>query len=259
MILKNNSNTIIQAGVLTSSETRTSLRYGLVDAYSFDSGAQTSTSSGNNGTVSGAAPVSGKIGNAYTFTGSNHIALGDVSSYSFFHQTAQYAVSFWLRLDDYSERYSGVIFDNNQTTSAQIGISLNYENRISQPGVPSSVFQTFRVHLTRGIGGQPVYIAALPSYIVTDNNWHHLVLSGHGEDLLYGYFDGVKYELLLQGKHGTVGGNASSVFVVGNMANLYTTPIKGSIDNLLIYNRPLSQSEVSALYNVGAGIQYPFV
>jgi hypothetical protein len=258
MILKNNSNTIIQAGVLTSSETRTSLLYGLVDAYNFDTNANTATSTANHGTITGATQVAGKIGNAYSFAGTNRITIGNsVSSYDFLHQTAYYSVSLWVKLDQYNLNTNGIIMSNNGTTTVNSGFSLHYENRST--GISAYPYRTFRVNLCKGIHTKPVYFFNGPMYLVNDANWHHLVIVSYGLSNVYLYFDGVQHTVALQDVNGVGTDPASGVMTVGNLDTSPTIPLNGAIDNLLIYNRPLSQSEVSALYNGGAGIQYPFV
>jgi hypothetical protein len=249
---------MLQEPCILQSETRSSLYYGLVDAYNFDTNANTATSTGNHGTITGATQVAGKIGNAYSFAGTNRITIGNsVSSYDFLHQTAYYSVSLWVKLDQYNLNTNGIIMSNNGATTVRSGFSIHYENRST--GISAFPYRTFIVNLCKGIHDTHVYFFNGPLYLVNDANWHHLVISSYGISHVYLYFDGVQYPVTLQRVNGVGSTIASGVMTVGNLDTSPTIPLNGAIDNLLIYNRPLSQSEVSALYNGGAGIQYPFV
>lgn len=93
---------------------------------------------------------------------------------------------------------------------------------------------------------------------VIDGNWHHLVLILNGTIL-------DNFVLYKDGALQTVNAVAtpSRVIDIGSTTKLIGkqpagTGWDGELDELAYYNRDLSSSEVSELYNSGDGLQYPF-
>jgi hypothetical protein len=97
--------------------------------------------------------------------------------------------------------------------------------------------------------------------MTNDGNWH----------LLVGTFDGATQYLYTDGVCeasvawvNTISYNAGQAFYVGTRANWgdfeenQITPYVGSIDEPAIWNRALTPTEVSTLYNNGTGKTYPF-
>ena len=82
---------------------------------------------------------------------------------------------------------------------------------------------------------------------VWDGSWHHLVFVVNNTiDKLYAYTDGV----LHQSTTNTVTANASSTgaIVIGNSYN-FSRGFSGTIDEVIIYKRALSEQEVADLFN----------
>jgi len=81
---------------------------------------------------------------------------------------------------------------------------------------------------------------------ITDTGWHHAVVTKNGSTIKL-YIDGVDYTGAVTNQ--TIV-NTTSVFFISGPSGEF--PFNGSIDDVRIYNRALSASEVSRLYNLGA-------
>ena len=93
---------------------------------------------------------------------------------------------------------------------------------------------------------------------VIDTNWHFVTVTQIGTEAPIFYVDGspVASSLVFSaGLDTKPTGQGSAVGIEGLYPNL---PFKGSIDELGIWSRVLTSSEVSELYNNGAGKTYPF-
>jgi hypothetical protein len=255
MILKT-PNRVIKSNRLTQAAAKSNLRYGLVDAYNFEADAKTSTETGHDGTVTGATIVPGKTGNCYSFSSSDYITIGDVSTFSFMHQTGCFSISVWIKMNDYSQSINQQILASGGATSLNTGISLEYENRGSW-----GIYRTYRLSVTKSIDGNVIVGVQAPNYIVSNNDWAHLVFTTKGGVTRF-FLNGVEYPTTPVGPHPATGpgvGDATYPLRVGGFYPPMTnSKFTGLIEGLLIYNRPLSQQEVLELYNEGNGRQYPF-
>lgn len=94
------------------------------------------------------------------------------------------------------------------------------------------------------------------TYAVTDNNWHHIVCTRQG-DVGKIYIDG---ELDKQGTVSAGSVNSISDIVIGNFGdNMPTFEITGNIDEVGIWNKVLTEEDITYLYNNGNGFPYPFI
>ena len=82
------------------------------------------------------------------------------------------------------------------------------------------------------------------TFVITDTNWHHVaaVISGTAAGNLTIYLDGAPSAPLTA----TVANLPSGPKLIGNKQAL-TTPFDGQIDELRLYNRPLSAAEIGRL------------
>lgn len=79
--------------------------------------------------------------------------------------------------------------------------------------------------------------------------WHFLVLTYNGTNVL-GYLDGAQVTSASSSGNGVV--NLGSIFRISGCKN------NSNFDEVGIWSRALSSTEVTELYNSGSGIQYPF-
>ncbi|PWU11251.1 MAG: hypothetical protein C5B50_23740 [Verrucomicrobia bacterium] len=83
--------------------------------------------------------------------------------------------------------------------------------------------------------------------LVTDTNFHHLAVTKAGSTVLF-YVDGAAYSV---GAYGPVFG-FSTTPVIGALGTDHGDSFWGAIDELAIYNRALSASEVQSMYAAGS-------
>ncbi len=98
--------------------------------------------------------------------------------------------------------------------------------------------------------GQSITIAQ-PSL----NNWHHIVVgydSGTSQAFMY-VDNGARQNVACVGVNPT-----AAAFQIGNYSSAPAYPFQGLIDEVGFWKRVLSAAEVNKLYNVGAGLSYPF-
>lgn len=99
----------------------------------------------------------------------------------------------------------------------------------------------------------------------TDNTfsygaWHHFVVTQVGASTPIAYIDGSVSALTVIYDVGTYADwNGSVPFALGRRGATSSDYFDGYIDEVGLWNRPLLSSEVTLLYNDGAGDQYPFV
>lgn len=91
---------------------------------------------------------------------------------------------------------------------------------------------------------------------VADSNWHHIVVTWSNPSTAKVYIDGVDETVSLVSD--TLDSlNNTIQFTIGAESSIGQF-IDGIIDEFGFWSRALSSSEVSQLYNAGAGLSYPF-
>lgn len=179
-----------------------------------------------------------KIGNGCYFDGSTYFNLGSTSVNM---ATASFSISFHVYLLSLTNAY---LFECWSTTPA----SRVLEIRISTTGAfivavcdGSDTTASFTIQ-TSGSGNLAVI-----------NTWYHLVVTFNQNGNMVLYVNNVAKGTKAVG----VRNIATTSLVVGK--NYSTSAyLNGYIDELGTWNRELTTGEVAALYNSGAGKQYPF-
>jgi len=211
-------------GSLGSEETRLVVQKGPVGWWKMDGNAKDSTNYGNDGTVIGATLTTdrkGQMNKAYGFDGvSDYINLFSDGSKLGLISNATF--EFWLKLN--SQPAAGRIF-GYASTWAQTGQWLFYQDSAN---IAFAVYQS---------GNQSTSYKAMD---LTDG-WHNFagVWTGGVTTL---YVDGVAQA---PGQNIGVGNlnNADSIRISNN-----SLAMNGSIDDVRIYNRALSQAEITSIY-----------
>ncbi|SDU66615.1 LamG domain-containing protein [Desulfobacula phenolica] len=212
---------------------------GLVAYYPFNGNANDKSVNGNDGEVNGATLTEDRFGNAY-------------SAYSF------------DGIDDFISIMNSSLLESNNISvemrvrSSNPGGSFRY---ILAKGAKNCSFSSYAFY-TGVKGSLYFYISDGNTYILSpsayysdiwDGEWHHIA----------GTFNGSIVRLYIDG---TEVGNGTTTdkpigydlettndLFVGSLndqiCDSYNTFFTGSIDNIHIYNRPLSESEIQALYN----------
>lgn len=185
---------------------------------------------GNNGVLQNGATFSGGlVGQSFNFDGiDDHVTVSRTIQDDF-------TIEFWLN-----------------TTQIITGSGTQwYSGRGLVDAEVSSVTNDFGVSLLNG----KVYFGTgnpdrtIISGVVADGNWHHIVASrkrSTGEIKLY--VDGAQ---TATGTGGTQSLTAAARIVLGRI-QVNNNPFQGKLDEVSIYNRVLSLSEIQAIYSAGA-------
>ncbi|MFC1848624.1 LamG-like jellyroll fold domain-containing protein [candidate division CSSED10-310 bacterium] len=213
---------------------------GLVAYYPFNGNANDESSTGNHGTANGAVLTTDRFNqadSAYSFDGLNdyiqaahHAALNVSNS----------TVSAWIKSNDMTKLNQDII---SKTQSGGYGLSINDD------GAGPNIFG-----LALHISGSYRYV--LSNEHLDSNRWYHVCGTFDGTTARF-YVDGY-----LEGEEsfsGTVTNNTSPL-VIGNESVQLYDPFDGKIDDVRIYNRTLTETEVKELYDSESGLvaYYPF-
>lgn len=240
---------------ITSEQIRTywatwnsSFTNGLVTYHSFD---DADTSGGfsidklkkYNGTIDGATTgVSGKLGQAYSFDGTNDAV--NLGRYTQFYENSQYTFSAWVNVD------------SSIKNGGMVGSIVN--------GTPWGVGDWF-IWLGNGdtntgdqleaviIDGASNDIITHPENPINTGKWIHVVLSVNSTGSAF-YVNGTRVSSLTLTTGKTNAGN----FSIGDDGGAWSSDrfFKGDIDEVAYWNRSLTSAEITGLYNDGTGITY---
>jgi len=200
-----------------------------VSYWKFDGDATDSVGS-NDGTITGATNGSsyGKINEGYNFDGNDYITLPDT-----FNPSA-YTVSVWIKAAATSSPQQ--IIDNTGTAANKSFKILLYNNTLY-----------FRHYDSSGSNHD------ITTSFSDTSGWHHILFKWDGTTTT-AYIDNVS--------KGTSG--VSSISTTNKMrfgARPLSSPDQyytGNMDEVGIWSRALTSTEISELYNSGDGKQYPF-
>lgn len=218
------------------------LAHGLAAYYPFTGNANDASDNSNDGTVNGASLTtdqSGSNGQAYDFTrlqggsvgSGDYIEIPHSSDLHFTAASDSYSISVWARPDlDTTDVIHTIIEDRSQ--NLQLSYGINYTNNQFQ-------------FVTRNGTDSSIYVETLNSY--PPQQWYHLVLWVK-DGILKGY---VNQELVgsVDVSTSTNTENTQSIQIGrarGN--NGFRNYFDGKIDQIRIYQRALTESEIQSLY-----------
>ncbi|MCP4814328.1 MAG: hypothetical protein GY888_17605, partial [Planctomycetaceae bacterium] len=212
------------------------LTNGLVAYYPFNGNANDESGNGNNGTVNGASLVTdrgGRTNSAYSFDGTDDfIEIADSPELNF---AESMSISFWLKPDSWGERADdtpGIIskmLDNN-SEGYVIYHDGNYKEKLNF----RSVGDDYNVTGSKAVSGQ----------------WDHWTVSCDAGRVTW-YRNGT--EDAAYNDVNTDLSNSASLFL-GYTERWrswgFPAYFSGAMDDVRIYNRALSEEEVTAVYNL---------
>jgi hypothetical protein len=207
---------------------------GLVGYWNFNEGSGTtaadSSGNNNNGTISGATWTTGKYGNALNFNGS----AGLVSINKDIIGSGATTISAWVYLNGYGQGGYGYILANGPAQFYTVG----WDKKLAFTGNYNS----------------NVLISASNS--IQLNQWVHVTITRDNLGTANVYINGTLNGTANQSSGTPQAGGSSAI---GNAPSGSQT-FNGLIDEVRIYNRALSASEVLELYNyTGGGTPTPSV
>ncbi len=222
---------------------------GLVGLWSFNGDDMNGTtaydrsSTGANGTLtSGPTIVKGKVGQAINLDGSDdRVNMGNFLD---FERTAPFTISVWLKLP--SATPSTVDYIVTKVDGSAIGYAIAIRGDVANDP------------LELELRGSSTYISLRSDQVWVANQWTHVVWTYDGSITAAGmklYRDGVLQRTTTQDASLTTQTISNSGnFLVGALI-ASSSPFLGAIDEVRVYNRAVSASEIQSLYTQGGGTE----
>ena len=222
---------------------------GLIGYWPFDGDAKDQTSNGNDGTVTGATLTKDRHGNAnkaYYFDGTgDYINLGRDASI----QPTSMTVSAWIRLDDTTDHHAVISCRN--ANDGEWGMDMYHH-------------KDFGIITSMGAGSSNRAIGHHTLNKLTSDDWHMLTFVYDGKNNPHRYATYLDCEFLgYENRTGSSGGlqgsdriayTSKNDWIIGAHSQYFSDAVnqghyyfKGAIDDVVIYNRPLSESEIKVL------------
>ena len=214
-----------------------SLSIGLVGYYSFWGNANDGSGYSNHGVISNATLAVDRFGmpeSSFYFGGASYIELGNVPQIL---DQDYYTQSAWIKTNsnDSSWKINPVITKRNDIFDAWLTLGIGENDNYSDQNTKGKASL---------IDDRNNYKNEITSNNqINDNNWHHLVSVRDGST--FKLF--VNGDLVADSSLGSHTYNNNSFYI--GYAPAWNQYFKGFIDDVRIYNRALSDSEVSLLYN----------
>jgi len=196
----------------------------------------------NDGTYNGALySQDGKINTAIGFDGNDdYIDIGDVLDMG----TNDFSISAWVKsaslLPDNKENQ--VINKKSLSTDVYEGYFLCMPNG------------QFRFQIADGTNYLALTVGSVGEY--NNNNWHHVIAVANRGTELRIYVDGVSVGNVTETTIGNI--DTNNLLSIGNAYYSGSSHVlfNGSIDEVGVWNRALTPTEMEKLYNSNAGLPY---
>ena len=227
-----------------------SLKTSLVASYNGEANANDSFGTNNGTAVGGLTYTTGKIGNAFSFNGTN--AYVSLPNNSFNNLTGDFSVSFWMNLNNSHPTDFGMLFSNLQFPvdySTYYGFQIGFYN--------GQIYFTVGSNTGNSTASTRLLSSTLSGYIGT---WVHVTCT-HKQSTGYKIYVNGSLNTSNNGTYNPVyttnhTPSIGAQYSVNNSPNNLTYKINGSVDALNIWQKELTASEVIELYNSGNGAQY---
>jgi len=207
---------------------------GLVAHYKFDGNANDSSGNGYNAIESGGVSyVSGKYAQATSFDGDNgkyiYTTLNPLTGIG----TSDFTISVWTKFNKVTDNW--IYFLGENLYGGEEGIRALISND-----------STVKIQITDLTTGSSNSSTIVSSTVLSTDTWYHIVMS-RNNSVAYLYVNAV-----LNGSISSIQSLTSNEFsnsiTVGVRPTNWNYPFNGQIDELKIYNRALSESEIQELY-----------
>lgn len=220
------------------------LTNGLVSYWKLDGNSNDAVGTNNGVDTSVSYSGSGIIYSGASFNGAtSYINLGDISV---FNNTTNFSISVWI----YPTSISGLqSILTKWTYQTQGGFTAFLDNAVIGFYLASSIAEA---------GGNGVYGGS-----VAINTWNHVVFVYDGTlssnaDKAKIYLNGVSSYSSSNGTIPSVTTNSTSNLNIGYFGGSLSRFFNGIIDEVGVWNRSLTPSEISIIYNGGIGLSFPF-
>jgi len=217
------------------------LTNGLVAYYPFTGNAGDSSGNGNHGTVNGATLTTDRFGNvnrAYSFDGtSSFIEVPDSKSLSI---EGDITMAAWVYDNGPSNNYHTIL---TKELNGDRGYNLSYSFYYGPGGSPTEVNKIFSGR-RNGNGAQVEY--KFSNQEISFNKWQYIAAVVR-RDIITFYIDGVEVGYNVFGNQFTIPMINQLVSLKIGSAGGGNQLMPGKLDEIRIYNRALTQSEISLL------------
>jgi len=209
---------------------------GLVAYYPFNGNANDASGNGNNGTVYGASMTSDRFGitnSSYTFNGSSNYIDANIN------QSNSFSVSVWFKLNSLNTANQSIVQHKSNCSRGGgyiIGVSSGKLRWVIQNcgNCPSQCLS-------------PYFEDHGNIMNIDTNQWYHITIVSDGISKQFLYVNSVKKDSIINSNAITNYGNVPfSIAKWHDSPDLYYT--NGKLDDIAIYNRALTQQEITQLY-----------
>lgn len=197
---------------------------------------------GNDGTLkNGATFAAGKVGLAFSLDGvDDHVLIGNPADL----QLQDFTIDAWVKLDtlDFVTPFDPAIFEYGHLG---YGFAIARASGFDSSGVGGA---------GTVVGGRDLFLTRVDhsgvsaGLAITDTNLHHVAVTKSGGTVIF-YLDGVAATVP---KSYDPGFSFATDAAIGIRTDIGDNPFPGSIDEVEFYNRPLSASEIQAIFNAGS-------
>ena len=199
---------------------------GLVGWWPFNGNANDESGNGNNGTVNGATLTSdrfGNVGKSYSFNGVNQ----NITKNNFSINSGSLSISFWFKASNINKTMRIITHNWNNSQSS---FSTHIDQKSSVYGYLGAV--TKDMNNTQ----YPVWT----STIINNSDWYFVTLTSNGSIIKF-YLNG---NLIDSKNTPNLKSSTNTMFFGGDIS----FPFEGKLDDIGIWNRALTQIEVTDLY-----------
>lgn len=194
-------------------------------------GAIDSSGNGNNGTIYGASQTIGKVGQALSFDGNDYINFSGIDGFGDFIDNGEFTVSLWVKTNLENERQ--VILGDWNSVGESESFSIEFGGYLQDS---SHITTHFRNTAVTYLDSNVVYGA---------NTWYHIIVTKNSSGRSI-YIDG---DFKNSDSVSTL--NSGTKMTLGRAGDYNSIYLDGSIDEVAIFNRALSEDEIEALYKLG--------
>ena len=225
--------------IIPSLKAQVNLQYGLVGYYPFNRNANDWSGNNNHGTVYGALSTYDRFGNpysSYTFDGDDYI---EILSSPTLNPIYQLTIAIWVKVDHLSNRYTPILHKGGVYQSGFA--NREYIMYIEDNGTMYSE--------ATGIYGQTFTGSMVP---LNETWFFYVAIIDRLNHNFKIYLNGIEKTEFQDNNNSFLNNNESIKLASWDETNSQYAPFfTGSLDDLRLYNRPLNDEEIQALYNEG--------
>lgn len=217
---------------------------GLVAYYPFDGDAKDKSGNGNDGIVYGASLTTDRCGrqdSAYYFNGSDYIYVRSSNNFNL----NNFTFSVWIKIETYPP-YSVIASATSAASIFEIG-SIPYGNYGTGLGIGHSGYATNSGCTVTSGNADGTFEGFTKDPLPDLNTWYNIVITRSNSFVKLYVNDQLSYSEATKGLNPFFN-NPLEIFI-GTRCEFFQY-FNGSIDDLMIFNRVLSDTEIASLYNM---------